>query len=207
MLNRIISLFNNPKDEQHKDREKLIKMFPHREREACEYLRWLIGQIIESCNSQNYPQESIDKLKRNLDFVLGVFVELLGKYIRRKDFLATTNRELWINQIKIRKEQIEELEKYEEESSKLTINLQKENILLLEERLNLIDELNNSVLPLEAQLQMIEILIGLTHTKSIEVSDKQDILVKDFNSVLDKIHSTYEFLDKTEYLIGKLSNL
>ncbi|MEQ1765503.1 MAG: hypothetical protein ABL984_20410, partial [Pyrinomonadaceae bacterium] len=79
-------------------REKLIKSFTPREREAVEYLRWLKEKI-----QDNYKKftgaGSLPSNLRTLDQRWEDFVDLLDVYRRRKQHLKSINRQAVHNQL------------------------------------------------------------------------------------------------------------
>lgn len=79
-------------------REKLIKSFTPREREAVEYLRWLKGKIQD--NYKKFTGSSV--LPSNLQMLdqrWEDFVDLLDVYRRRKQHLKSINRQAVHNQL------------------------------------------------------------------------------------------------------------
>src|SRR6185295_11727541 len=79
-------------------REKLIKTFTPREREAVEYLRWLKEKI-----QDNYKKftgaGTLPSNLRTLDQRWEDFVDLLDVYRRRKQHLKSINRQAVHNQL------------------------------------------------------------------------------------------------------------
>src|ERR1035437_4366436 len=79
-------------------REKLIKSFTPREREAVEYLRWLKDKIQDNYRKFTGARELPSNLKA-LDQRWEDFVDLLDVYRRRKQHLKSINRQAVKNQL------------------------------------------------------------------------------------------------------------
>src|SRR5262249_31822039 len=82
----------------HAGREKLIKSFTPREREAVEYLRWVATKIQDDYKQVTGARELPTNL-RGLDQRWEDFVDLLDIYRRRKQHLKSINRTAVHNQL------------------------------------------------------------------------------------------------------------
>lgn len=82
----------------HAAREKLIKSFTPREREAVEYLRWLKEKIQDNYRKFTGASSLPSNLKL-LDQRWEDFVDLLDVYRRRKQHLKSINRQAVHNQL------------------------------------------------------------------------------------------------------------
>ena len=90
---------NDRMKELHRvSREKLIKTFTPREREAVEYLRWLKDKIQDNYKKFTGARELPTNL-RTLEQRWEDFVDLLDVYRRRKQHLKSINRQAVHNQL------------------------------------------------------------------------------------------------------------
>jgi len=130
-------------------REKLIKSFTPREREAVEYLRWLKDKIQDNyrkfTGAANLPSNL-----RALDQRWEDFVDLLDVYRRRKQHLKSINRTAVHNQLS------QAFRAMESATDEKTKRIQQTNVEILKRRVASFDEIERSVKLVEGQLQSIE---------------------------------------------------
>ena len=119
-------------------REKLIKTFTPREREAVEYLRWLKEKI-----QDNYKKftgaASLPSNLRTLDQRWEDFVDLLDVYRRRKQHLKSINRQAVHNQLS------QAFRAAEGAGDEKTRRIQQTNVEILKRRVASFDEIDRSV--------------------------------------------------------------
>jgi hypothetical protein len=119
-------------------REKLIKTFTPREREAVEYLRWLKEKIQDNyrkfTGAANLPTNL-----RSLDQRWEDFVDLLDVYRRRKQHLKSINRQAVHNQLS------QAYRAAESSTDEKTKRIQQTNVEILKRRIASFDEIEQSV--------------------------------------------------------------
>src|SRR6185503_8409245 len=118
-------------------REKLIKTFTPREREAVEYLRWLKEKI-----QDNYKKftgaAALPSNLRTLDQRWEDFVDLLDVYRRRKQHLKSINRQAVHNQLS------QAYRAMESATDDKTKRIQQTNVEILKRRVGSFDEIERS---------------------------------------------------------------
>jgi hypothetical protein len=129
-------------------REKLIKSFTPREREAVEYLRWLKEKIQDNYRKFTGAGELPSNL-RALDQRWEDFVDLLDVYRRRKQHLKSINRQAVHNQLS------QAFRAMESSTDEKTKRIQQTNVEILKRRVGSFDEIERSVKLVEGQLQSI----------------------------------------------------
>ncbi|MDQ4122571.1 MAG: hypothetical protein M3209_14125 [Acidobacteriota bacterium] len=180
-------------------REKLIKAFDPREREAVEYLRWLKEQIYTNYKKFTASKEVPQNIK-TLDQRWEDFVDLLDVYRRRKHHLKSINRQAVNNQLK----QAE----YAAENApdERTRRIQQANLEILKRRVAAFDELERSVKLVEGQLQSIENFFGLVNDQIVTLPTPERVSSLDFEQLSDSIAMTKQMLDATSDAIGTLDS-
>jgi hypothetical protein len=180
-------------------REKLIKAFDPREREAVEYLRWLKEQIYTNYKKFTAAKEVPQNIK-TLDQRWEDFVDLLDVYRRRKHHLKSINRQAVSNQLK----QAE----YAAESApdERTRRIQQANVEILKRRVGAFEELERSVKLVEGQLQSIENFFGLVNDQIVTLPTPERVSSLDFEQLSDSIAMTKQMLDATSDAIGTLDS-
>jgi hypothetical protein len=180
-------------------REKLIKAFDPREREAVEYLRWLKEQIYTNYKKFTASKEVPQNIK-TLDQRWEDFVDLLDVYRRRKHHLKSINRQAVNNQLK----QAE----YASENApdERTRRIQQANVEILKRRVGAFEELERSVKLVEGQLQSIENFFGLVNDQIVTLPTPERVSSLDFEQLSDSIALTKQMLDATSDAIGTLDS-
>ena len=180
-------------------REKLIKAFDPREREAVEYLRWLKEQIYTNYKKFTASKEVPQNIK-TLDQRWEDFVDLLDVYRRRKHHLKSINRQAVSNQLK----QAE----YAAENApdERTRRIQQANVEILKRRVGAFEELERSVKLVEGQLQSIENFFGLVNDQIVTLPTPERVSSLDFEQLSDSIAMTKQMLDATSDAIGTLDS-
>ena len=180
-------------------REKLIKAFDPREREAVEYLRWLKEQIYTNYKKFTASKEVPQNIK-TLDQRWEDFVDLLDVYRRRKHHLKSINRQAVNNQLK----QAE----YAAENApdERTRRIQQANVEILKRRTTAFEELERSVKLVEGQLQSIENFFGLVNDQIVTLPTPERVSSLDFEQLSDSIAMTKQMLDATSDAIGTLDS-
>lgn len=180
-------------------REKLIKAFDPREREAVEYLRWLKEQIYTNYKKFTASREVPQNIK-TLDQRWEDFVDLLDVYRRRKHHLKSINRQAVSNQLK----QAE----YAAENAPddRTRRIQQANVEILKRRVGAFEELERSVKLVEGQLQSIENFFGLVNDQIVTLPTPERVSSLDFEQLSDSIAMTKQMLDATSDAIGTLDS-
>jgi hypothetical protein len=180
-------------------REKLIKAFDPREREAVEYLRWLKEQIYTNYKKFTSSKEVPLNIK-TLDQRWEDFVDLLDVYRRRKHHLKSINRQAVNNQLK----QAE----YASENApdERTRRIQQANVEILKRRVGAFEELERSVKLVEGQLQSIENFFGLVNDQIVTLPTPERVSSLDFEQLSDSIAMTKQMLDATSDAIGTLDS-
>src|SRR3954469_21228415 len=131
------------------NRERLIKTFTPREREAVEYLRWLKDKIQDNYKKFTGARQLPSNLEA-LDQRWEDFVDLLDVYRRRKQHLKSINRTAVHNQLS------QAYRAMESASDEKTKRIQQTNGEILKRRVASFDEIERSVKLVEGQLQSIE---------------------------------------------------
>ncbi|HEX8399328.1 MAG TPA: hypothetical protein VF644_17970 [Pyrinomonadaceae bacterium] len=180
-------------------REKLIKAFDPREREAVEYLRWLKEQIYTNYKKFTASKDVPQNIK-TLDQRWEDFVDLLDVYRRRKHHLKSINRQAVSNQLK----QAE----YAAENApdERTRRIQQANVEILKRRVGAFEELERSVKLVEGQLQSIENFFGLVNDQIVTLPTPERVSSLDFEQLSDSIAMTKQMLDATSDAIGTLDS-
>jgi hypothetical protein len=180
-------------------REKLIKAFDPREREAVEYLRWLKEQIYTNYKKFTSSKEVPQNIK-TLDQRWEDFVDLLDVYRRRKHHLKSINRQAVNNQLK----QAE----YAAENApdERTKRIQQANVEILKRRTAAFEELERSVKLVEGQLQSIENFFGLVNDQIVTLPTPERVSSLDFEQLSDSIAMTKQMLDATSDAMGALDS-
>lgn len=181
------------------DREKLIKAFTPREREAVEYLRWLKDKI-----QDNYTKfTGAGRLPENLtalDQRWEDFVDLLDVYRRRKQHLKSINRQAVHNQLS------QAFRAMESAGDEKTKRIQQTNVEILKRRINSFDEIERSVKLVEGQLQSIENFFSYLNDEIVTISTPEKFSLLDFEQLSDSIAMTKQMLDATADEVGALDS-
>jgi hypothetical protein len=178
-------------------REKLIKSFTPREREAVEYLRWQKDKIQENYTKFSGARELPTNL-RTLDGRWEDFVDLLDVYRRRKQHLKSINRQAVHNQLS------QAFRTVESTTDEKTKRIQQTNVEILKRRLASFDELEKSVKLVEGQLQSIENFFGYLNDEIVTMSTPEKFSLLDFEQLSDSISMTKQMLDATSDSVGAL---
>ncbi|MGI8787608.1 MAG: hypothetical protein ACR2HG_07610 [Pyrinomonadaceae bacterium] len=178
-------------------REKLIKSFTPREREAVEYLRWQKDKIQENYFKFTGARELPSNL-HTLDQRWEDFVDLLDVYRRRKQHLKSINRQAVHNQLS------QAFRAAESSSDEKTKRVQQTNVEILKRRLASFDELERSVKLVEGQLQSIENFFGYLNDEIVTMSTPDKFSLLDFEQLSDSIAMTKQMLDATSDAMGAL---
>jgi hypothetical protein len=195
-------LVNNRERERYRllnkaNREKLIKSFSPREREAVEYLRWQKDKILENYHKFTGARELPTNLK-SLDQRWEDFVDLLDVYRRRKQHLKSVNRQAVHNQLS------QAYRAAESSPDEKTKRIQQTNVEILKRRLASFDELERSVKLVEGQLQSIENFFGYLNDEIVTMSTPEKFSLLDFEQLSDSIAMTKQMLDATSDTVGAL---
>ncbi|HRJ89640.1 MAG: hypothetical protein JNK51_09250 [Blastocatellia bacterium] len=181
------------------NREKLIKTFTPREREAVEYLRWLKEKI-----QDNYKKfTGAGQLPSNLitlDQRWEDFVDLLDVYRRRKQHLKSINRQAVHNQLS---QAYRAAESADDEKTK---RIQQTNVEILKRRIASFDEIERSVKLVEGQLQSIENFFSYLNDEIVTMSTPEKFSLLDFEQLSDSIAMTKQMLDATADSVGALDS-
>ncbi len=181
------------------DREKLIKSFTPREREAVEYLRWLKEKI-----QDNYTKftgaGSLPSNLRTLDQRWEDFVDLLDVYRRRKQHLKSINRQAVHNQLS------QAFRAMEGAGDEKTRRIQQTNVEILKRRVASFDEIERSVKLVEGQLQSIENFFSYLNDEIVTMSTPEKFSLPDFEQLSDSIAMTKQMLDATADSVGALDS-
>ncbi|HEY0429811.1 MAG TPA: hypothetical protein VGC76_18655 [Pyrinomonadaceae bacterium] len=181
------------------NREKLIKSFTPREREAVEYLRWTKDKIQENYHKFTGARELPTNLS-SLDQRWEDFVDLLDVYRRRKQHLKSINRQAVHNQLS---QAFRAMESAPDERTK---RIQQTNVEILKRRLASFDELEKSVKLVEGQLQSIENFFGYLNDEIVSMSTPEKFSLLDFEQLSDSIAMTKQMLDATADAMGALDS-
>ncbi len=178
-------------------REKLIKTFTPREREAVEYLRWLKEKI-----QDNYKKftgaVTLPTNLRTLEQRWEDFVDLLDVYRRRKQHLKSINRQAVHNQLS------QAYRAAESATDDKTKRIQQTNVEILKRRIASFDEIERSVKLVEGQLQSIENFFSYLNDEIVTMSTPEKFSLLDFEQLSDSIAMTKQMLDQTADEVGQL---
>ncbi len=178
-------------------REKMVKTFTPREREAVEYLRWLKEKI-----QDNYKKftgaASLPSNLRTLDQRWEDFVDLLDVYRRRKQHLKSINRQAVHNQLS------QAYRAAESATDEKTKRIQQTNVEILKRRIASFDEIERSVKLVEGQLQSIENFFSYLNDEIVTMSTPEKFSLLDFEQLSDSIAMTKQMLDQTADEVGAL---
>ena len=179
------------------NRDKLIKSFTPREREAVLYLEHQKNKIQENYHkftgSKELPSNLISLDQRWEDFV-----DLLDVYRRRKQHLKSINRQAVHNQL------AQAFRAAENAGDEKTRRIQQTNVEILKRRLASFDELERSVKLVEGQLQSIENFFGYLNDEIVTMSTPEKFSLLDFEQLSDSIAMTKQMLDATSDSVGAL---
>lgn len=178
-------------------REKLIKSYTPREREAVDYLRWQKGKIQENYTKFTGARQLPSNL-HTLDQRWEDFVDLLDVYRRRKSHLKSINRQAVHNQL------AQAFRAAETADDEKTRRVQQTNVEILKRRLASFDELERSVKLVEGQLQSIENFFGYLNDEIVTMSTPEKFSLLDFEQLSDSIAMTKQMLDATSDSVGAL---
>lgn len=178
-------------------REKLIKSFTPREREAVEYLRWLKEKIQDNYRKFTGAGSLPSNLK-TLDQRWEDFVDLLDVYRRRKQHLKSINRQAVHNQLS------QAYRAAESATDEKTKRIQQTNVEILKRRIASFDEIEQSVKLVEGQLQSIENFFSYLNDEIVTMSTPEKFSLLDFEQLSDSIAMTKQMLDATADEVGQL---
>ena len=178
-------------------REKLIKSFTPREREAVEYLRWLKDKIQDNYKKFTGARELPSNL-HTLDQRWEDFVDLLDVYRRRKQHLKSINRQAVHNQLS------QAYRAAENAGDEKTRRIQQTNVEILKRRIASFDEIERSVKLVEGQLQSIENFFSYLNDEIVTMSTPDKFSLLDFEQLSDSIAMTKQMLDATADDVGQL---
>lgn len=181
----------------HAGREKLIKSFTPREREAVEYLRWLKEKIQDNYRKFTSTANLPSNLKA-LDQRWEDFVDLLDVYRRRKQHLKSINRTAVHNQLS------QAFRAMESSTDEKTKRIQQTNVEILKRRVASFDEIERSVKLVEGQLQSIENFFSYLNDEIVTISTPEKFSLLDFEQLSDSIAMTKQMLDATADEVGAL---
>jgi hypothetical protein len=181
------------------NRDKLIKSFSPREREAVEYLKWQKEQIKKNYLKFTGARELSSNLT-SLDQRWEDFVDLLDVYRRRKQHLKSINRQAVHNQLS------QAFRAAENAPDEKTKRVQQTNVEILKRRLASFDELERSVKLVEGQLQSIENFFGYLNDEIVTMSTPDKFSLLDFEQLSDSIAMTKQMLDATADAMGTLDS-
>jgi hypothetical protein len=180
-------------------REKLIKTFTPREREAVEYLRWLKEKIQDNYKKFTGAAQLPSNL-RTLDQRWEDFVDLLDVYRRRKQHLKSINRQAVHNQLS------QAYRAAESSTDEKTKRIQQTNVEILKRRVASFDEIERSVKLVEGQLQSIENFFSYLNDEIVTMSTPEKFSLLDFEQLSDSIAMTKQMLDATADSVGALDS-
>jgi hypothetical protein len=180
-------------------REKMIKGFSPREREAVEYLKWQKEQIKKNYIKFTGARQLPSNLS-SLDQRWEDFVDLLDVYRRRKQHLKSINRQAVHNQL------AQAYRAAESAPDEKTRRIQQTNVEILKRRLASFDELEKSVKLVEGQLQSIENFFGYLNDEIVTMSTPEKFSLLDFEQLSDSIAMTKQMLDATADAMGTLDS-
>ena len=180
-------------------REKMIKTFTPREREAVEYLRWLKEKIQD--NYKKFTGAAVlPSNLRTLDQRWEDFVDLLDVYRRRKQHLKSINRQAVHNQLS------QAYRAAESSTDDKTKRIQQTNVEILKRRIASFDEIERSVKLVEGQLQSIENFFSYLNDEIVTMSTPEKFSLLDFEQLSDSIAMTKQMLDATADEVGQLDS-
>ena len=196
----VVKRQNDRMKELHRTtREKLIKSFTPREREAVEYLRWLKDKIQDNykkfTGARELPSNLIGLEQRWEDFV-----DLLDVYRRRKQHLKSINRQAVHNQLS------QAFRAAEGAGDEKTRRIQQTNVEILKRRIASFDEIERSVKLVEGQLQSIENFFSYLNDEIVTMSTPEKFSLLDFEQLSDSIAMTKQMLDATADSVGALDS-
>ncbi len=178
-------------------RDKLIKTFTPREREAVDFLKWQKKKILDNyfkfTGSKELPSNLTSLEQRWEDFV-----DLLDVYRSRKQHLKSINRQAVHNQLS------QAFRAAENAPDEKTRRVQQTNVEILKRRLTSFDELERSVKLVEGQLQSIENFFGYLNDEIVTMSTPEKFSLLDFEQLSDSIAMTKQMLDQTADAMGAL---
>ncbi len=180
-------------------REKLIKSFTAREREAVEYLRWLKEKIQDNYRKFTGAGQLPSNLNA-LDQRWEDFVDLLDVYRRRKQHLKSINRQAVHNQLS------QAFRAMESSTDEKTKRIQQTNVEILKRRVASFDEIERSVKLVEGQLQSIENFFSYLNDEIVTISTPEKFSLLDFEQLSDSIAMTKQMLDATADEVGALDS-
>jgi hypothetical protein len=180
-------------------RERLIKSFTPREREAVEYLRWLKDKIQDNYKKFTGARELPSNLI-GLDQRWEDFVDLLDVYRRRKQHLKSINRQAVHNQLS------QAFRAAEGAGDEKTRRIQQTNVEILKRRIASFDEIERSVKLVEGQLQSIENFFSYLNDEIVTMSTPEKFSLLDFEQLSDSIAMTKQMLDATADSVGQLDS-
>ena len=178
-------------------REKLIKSFTPREREAVEYLRWLKDKIQDNYKKFTGARQLPSNL-HTLEQRWEDFVDLLDVYRRRKQHLKSINRQAVHNQLS------QAYRAAENAGDEKTRRIQQTNVEILKRRIASFDEIERSVKLVEGQLQSIENFFSYLNDEIVTMSTPEKFSLLDFEQLSDSIAMTKQMLDATADDVGQL---
>jgi hypothetical protein len=194
----VVRRHNERMKELHRaTREKLIKSFTPREREAVEYLRWLKDKIQDNYKKFTGARELPSNL-HTLDQRWEDFVDLLDVYRRRKQHLKSINRQAVHNQLS------QAYRAAESAGDEKTRRIQQTNVEILKRRIASFDEIERSVKLVEGQLQSIENFFSYLNDEIVTMSTPEKFSLLDFEQLSDSIAMTKQMLDATADDVGQL---
>lgn len=180
-------------------REKLIKSFDPREREAVEYLRYLKDTIYSNYKKFTATKEIPSNLK-SLDQRWEDFVDLLDIYRRRKHHLKSINKQAVHNQL------TQAFRSMENAPDDKTKRIQQTNVDILKRRVAAFEELEKSVKLVEGQLQSIENFFGYVNDQVVALPTPELVTALHFDQLSDSIAMTKEMLESTNEAMGALDS-
>ncbi len=181
------------------NRDKLIKSFTPREREAVEWLKWLKEKIQDNYKKFTGAREVPSNL-RTLDQRWEDFVDLLDVYRRRKQHLKSINRQAVHNQLS------QAFRAAESSTDEKTKRIQQTNVEILKRRIASFDEIERSVKLVEGQLQSIENFFSYLNDEIVTMSTPEKFSLPDFEQLSDSIAMTKQMLDQTADSVGALDS-
>ena len=180
-------------------REKLIKSFTPREREAVEYLRWLKEKIQDNYRKFTGAGQLPSNLKA-LDQRWEDFVDLLDVYRRRKQHLKSINKQAVHNQLS------QAFRAMEAATDEKTKRIQQTNVEILKRRVSSFDEIERSVKLVEGQLQSIENFFSYLNDEIVTISTPEKFSLLDFEQLSDSIAMTKQMLEETSDTFAALDS-
>jgi HD-GYP domain-containing protein (c-di-GMP phosphodiesterase class II) len=181
------------------NREKMIKSFSPREREAVEFLRYQKEQIFRNYHKFTGAKEIPSNLT-SLNQRWEDFVDLLDVYRSRKQHLKSINRQSVHNQL------AQAFRAAESSTDEKTKRIQQTNVEILKRRIASFDELERSVKSVEGQLQSIENFFGYLNDEIVTMSTPEKFSLLDFEQLSDSISMTKQMLDATSDAMGVLDS-